>query len=231
MLDAIGAYDLVAPGYGELSARRRAYLDAVDGEILRRVPGGAESLIDVGAGDGRRALGIAARAGISQVVLAEPSAGMRGLIPAGSEVWTQRVEELAVERRFDVVLCLWNVLGHVPAGSRVAALRNLGRVSSGLIFLDVVNRYNVAECGVAVVLRRWLAGNDGDVLVKWRTGTGEVETLGHVFAASEMEEMFREAGLRVVERIVLNYGTGRRERWSLAGNFLYVVRAMGGGIA
>jgi len=227
-LDAIAAYDLVAPGYAELSERRRAYLDAVDAEISLRVPKGAASLIDVGAGDGRRALQIAKQAGIPQVVLVEPSEGMRQLIPAGVEVWDERMEALReVGREFDVVLCLWNVLGHVPSRElRVAALRNLGRMCSagGLVFLDVINRYNVAECGVGAVLRRFLSSHGGDVPVTWRTDAGEVETRGHVFTAREMEKLFGEAGLSVVERLVLNYRTGRRETRSLAGNLLYVLK-------
>jgi SAM-dependent methyltransferase len=229
VLDAIAAYDLVAPGYREMSERRRAYLDAVDAEIFRRVPSGAASLIDAGAGDGRRALQIAKQAGVPRVVLVEPSQGMRGLIPSGSEVWNERMEALPhAERKFDVVLCLWNVLGHVPGrGLRVAALRNLGQVCSagGLIFLDVLNRYNLAECGLGVVLRRFLSSHNGDVSVKWRTGAGKVETRGHVFTAREMEGLFREAGLAKVEQIVLNYETGRREAWAGAGNLLYVLRA------
>jgi 2-polyprenyl-3-methyl-5-hydroxy-6-metoxy-1,4-benzoquinol methylase len=228
-LDAIAAYDFAAPGYRELSDRRRAYLDAVDAEILRRVPWGAASLIDVGAGDGRRALRIAGHAGLSRVVLVEPSQGMRQLIPAGVEVWDERMEALReVGREFDVVLCLWNVLGHVPSRElRVAALRNLGRMCSagGLVFLDVINRYNVAECGVGVVLRRFLSSHGGDVPVKWRIVSGEVETRGHVFTAKEVTGLLQEAGLEVVERMVLNYRTGRREAWAFAGNLLYVLRA------
>jgi SAM-dependent methyltransferase len=232
VLDAIAAYDFVAPGYRELSDRRRAYLDAVDAEILRRVPEGAASLIDVGAGDGRRALQIAGRAGISQVVLVEPSEGMRQLIPAGVEVWDERMEALPdTGRKFDVVLCLWNVLGHVPSWElRVAALRNLGRVCSagGLVFLDVINRYNVAECGVGVVLRRFLAdlvsSAYNDVPVRWRTRGGVIETKGHAFTGREMEGLLREARLNVAERIVLNYRTGRREVFPTAGNALYVLR-------
>jgi len=229
VLDAIAAYDLVAPGYAELSERRRAYLDAVDAEILRLVPKGGASLIDVGAGDGRRALQIAKQAGITRVVLVEPSEGMKKLIPPGVEVWNERVEALReTSQRFDLVLCLWNVLGHVASREwRVAALRNLGRVCSagGLIFLDVINRYNVAECGVGAVLRRFLSSHGGDVPVKWRIVSGEVETRGHVFTAKEMERLFREAGLSVVERIVLNYETGRREAWVAVGNLLYVLKA------
>jgi 2-polyprenyl-3-methyl-5-hydroxy-6-metoxy-1,4-benzoquinol methylase len=229
VLSAVAAYDLVAAGYRELRERRRAYLDAVDAEILRRVPPGAASLIDVGAGDGRRALAIAERAGLSRVVLVEPSTGMRELIPAGSEVWNERIEALPdTGRRFDVVLCLWNVLGHVPGrGLRVAALKSLGRLCSagGLIFLDVINRYNVAECGIGVVARRFLFSHDGDVPVKWRIGAGEAQTRGHVFTAKEMEGMFQEASLGVAERIVLNYRTGQRESWVVSGNLMYVLKA------
>ena len=232
VLDAIAAYDLVAPGYRELSERRRAYLDAVDTEILRRLPSGAASLIDVGAGDGRRALHIAKQAGVPRVVLVEPSDGMRGLIPAGSEVWHERMEALpdAGRAEFDVVLCLWNVLGHVPGWeSRVGALRNLGRMCSagGLIFLDVLNRYNLAECGVGVVLRRFLSSHNGEVPVKWRIGGDEVNTQGYVFSANEMDKLFRDAGLKVVAREILNYRTGRREPWPVAGNLLYVLRSDG----
>jgi 2-polyprenyl-3-methyl-5-hydroxy-6-metoxy-1,4-benzoquinol methylase len=229
VLSAVAAYDLVAPGYRKLSEKRRAYLDAVDAEIVRRVPGGSAALMDVGAGDGRRALQIAERAGIRRVVLVEPSAGMRELIPAGPEVWNERIEALPdVGRVFDVVLCLWNVLGHVPGWeSRLGALRNLRRVCSagGLIFVDVLNRYNMAECGIGVVLRRFLSPRNGDVPVKWRIDGAEINTQGYIFSAHEMRTLFRDAGLRVVEREALNYRTGRREPWSLAGNLLYVLRA------
>lgn len=229
VLNAIAAYDSVAPGYAELSERRRAYLDAVDAEILRRVPSGASSLIDVGAGDGRRALEIAKRAGIRRVVLVEPSEGMRGLIPTDVEVWHDRIETLADSGpKFDVVLCLWNVLGHVPSRElRVAVLENLGQRCSagGLIFLDVINQYNIAECGVGAVVRRFFSLQNGDVPVTWKTSAGEVATQGHVFTAGEMERLFREAGLETAERIVLNYETGQREAWTVAGNFLYVLKA------
>lgn len=229
VLDAVAAYDRIASGYRQLSQRRSAYLDAVDAEISRRLPEGAASLIDLGAGDGRRALQIAAGARIPRVVLVEPSEGMRRLIPSGREVWDARMEALPdAGQKFDVVLCLWNVLGHVPSRElRVAALENLKRVCSagGLIFLDVLNQYNAVECGVGVVLRRFLSSQNGDVPVKWRTGAGEVETRGHVFTPREMVGLFREAGLIVVERMVLNYATGRRSAWSVAGNLLYVLRA------
>ena len=229
-LDVIAAYDRIAPAFRELSQARSAYLDAINSEILRRVRG-AKSLIDVGAGDGLRALKIADQAGIRSIVLVEPSAGMRELIPAGSEVWDARIETLPASlRRFDVVLCLWNVLGHVPAGLRLEALRNLSRLCSefGCLFLDVINRYNVAECGPAVVLSRFFqdltSPGDGDVSVRWRTGAGEVSTKGHVFMPSEMRNLLRNAGLSVTERVVLNYRTGRKRGLAWSGNLLYILK-------
>src|SRR6266700_4979618 len=136
-LDAISAYDSIASGFRELSQRRSAYLNAVDAEILRRIPAAA-SLLDAGAGDGRRALQIAGQAGVSEIVLVEPSSGMRTLIPPEHEVWVASIETLpATHRQFDAILCLWNVLGHVPNGAlRVAALKNLARLcsSKGWIF-------------------------------------------------------------------------------------------------
>ncbi len=234
MLDAITAYDRIAPGFRKLSQRRSAYLTAVDEEILRHIPAAAASLLDVGAGDGHRALQIAAEAGIHQIVLVEPSFGMRALIPAGWEVWDSRIETLPdTGRQFDAVLCLWNVLGHVPSGElRVTALKNLARscTSQGLIFLDVLHRYNAAECGALTVLQRLLrdmflpAEGNGEVPLKWQTGGREVITQGHVFTTGEMAKLFRGAGLTVAERIVLDYRTGQPRRWPATGNLLYVLR-------
>ena len=232
-LDAIAAYDLIAPGFRELSERRRAYLDAVDRQIVNRIPKQAKTLLDVGAGDGRRALQIAGNSDIREVVLAEPSSGMRVLIPAEYETWDAGMEALPSGRKFDVVLCLWNVLGHVSAcEQRKTALTNLANCCSdgGVIFLDVLNRYNIAECGLITVAGRWLydtlapSEENGDVNVTWNTHGNIVHTHGHVFTAREMEGLFENAGLSVVERIVLNYRNGQRLRWMTSGNPLYVLR-------
>lgn len=232
-LDSIAAYDLIAPGFRELSERRRAYLDAVDRQIVSRIPKQAKSMLDVGAGDGRRALQIAEATNIREVVLAEPSSGMRALIPAGSETWDAGMEALSSGKKFDVMLCLWNVLGHVSAcEQRVTALRNLANCCSegGVIFLDVLNRYNITECGLLTVVGRWLydtvvpSENNGNVNVTWTTQGNVVHTHGHVFTAREMERLFEKVGLSVAERIVLNYRNGQRRRWMTSGNPLYVLR-------
>src|SRR6266567_9018422 len=77
ILDPVAAYDAWAPCYTRYSQSRLPYLQAVERLILARITG-ARSLLDVGAGDGSRALRIAKSAGIGETVLLEPSEGMRG---------------------------------------------------------------------------------------------------------------------------------------------------------
>jgi len=233
-LDAISAYDLIAPGFRELSERRRAYLEAVEALVISRIPKQAKSLLDVGSGDGRRALRIAGAVGINEITLTEPSSKMRALIPEEYKTWDATVQALPPgNRRFDCVTCLWNVLGHVPTSEqRLTALRNLAHYCSenGVIFLDVLNSYNIRECGLFTVAGRWLRDtlfpneDNGDVNVTWNADGNLVHTQGHVFTAREMQELFEQAGLLVTERIALDYDTGQRRRWITSGNPLYVLR-------
>ena len=231
-LDPIAAYDRCAPRFYLLAQRRQRYLDSVDELILQRLPPAPRSLLDVGAGDGRRGFRIAQLAGVREVVLVEPSSGMRRLIPQPAEIWPQTIEELPIsDRRFDVVLCLWNVLGHIPTDAlRRQTLCRLGQLcsTSGLIFLDVVNRYNLRECGPFRVVGRMLRDalsrqSAGDVSVRWNLGEEEVKTWGHVFTLTEMSRLIEGSGLRLVERLVVDYKIGELRQSPCAGNFFYVL--------
>jgi SAM-dependent methyltransferase len=234
--DPVAAYDRLAPYYSQFSKRRDAYLRSVEEQIAARIPAGARSLLDVGAGNGTRALRITAALGIQRVVLLEPSAKMLGDTPAGCELWRMRAEELdstAPSDRFDVVTCLWNVLGHISSfDARVRALRAVAQLLSpnGMVFVDVIHRYNVRSYGATMTAARWLrdrvapSESNGDVKAHWQTTTGEISTYGHVFGDREMRRLADAAGLECVERIVIDYETGEIRRTSCAGNLLYVFR-------
>lgn len=233
-MDAVAAYDQIAPGFRELSERRRAYLDAVEALIISKISKQAKSLLDVGAGDGRRGLRIANATGIKEITLTEPSSRMRAQIPQEYETWDVTMQDLPPrDQRFDCVLCLWNVLGHVPASEqRLTALKNLANYcsESGVIFLDVLNRYNILECGLFTVAGRWLrdtllpSEDNGNVDVTWNANGNVVHAHGYVFTPKEMNGLFEKAGLSIVERIVLDYRTGQRRQWITFGNTLYVLR-------
>jgi SAM-dependent methyltransferase len=239
MLDPVTAYDRLAPVYARLSDRRRAYLDAIDRVIVAEAPPGSRSLLDVGAADGARAWRIARTAGVQDLVLLEPSAAMRSQCPAEATVWAMRAEDLRSRQgSFDLITCLWNVLGHVfPPAARVDVLRQLARLAApaGKIFVDVNHRYNARHYGVAATALRFLrdcvapGDGNGDVTVTWDIEGSPCATSGHVFTQAEFARLARAAGLGVEKRFVIDYASGQVRRRSWEGNLLYVLRSLPAG--
>ena len=234
--DPVAAYDRIAPVYARLAEKRRAYLDRIDQLILSAIPPGTRSMLDVGSGDGSRARRIAQSQGISELVLLEPSLAMQGRVAANAKVWTMRAEELhSVQSEFDVITCLWNVLGHIfPANVRIEVLRQFARLSSphGKILIDVNHRYNARHYGSLPTALRFLRDRvswdekNGDVMVTWDVGSEKCTTLGHVFTNQEFRSLARTAGLSIEKTLIVDYATGEQRRWTWQGNLLYVLRRM-----
>jgi SAM-dependent methyltransferase len=239
ILDPVEAYGRLAAHFEDVARRRGPYLKSIEERILERIPTGARRLLDVGAGDGSRALRIAEGGGRLDVVLVEPSAEMGRRVRSGIELWPLRAEALRAAdpriegRRFDVVTCLWNVLGHVrPEAARLRALEEMGALLApgGKMFVDVTHRYNARSYGLALTLGRFLKDRlafderSGDVVARWTAAGGGCATYGHVFTDGEMRALVARAGLVVVERVVVDYDTGGTTRWAFQGNLLYVMR-------
>jgi hypothetical protein len=178
---------------------------------------------------------IAASAGISRVVLAEPSAGMARHAPDSAELWRLRAEDLnaAISERFDIVTCLWNSLGHVPGDeNRRLAVSSMAQLLSptGRFFLDVNHRYNTRSYGLTATCARWLEDivfpdpRNGDVITKWTVGGTRVSTYGHVFTHREVTRLAQSAELQLEARIVVDYENGSVRRLSWLGNLLYIFR-------
>lgn len=239
MLDPVTAYDRLAPVYARVADERRAYLDAVERVIVAEVPPGSRSLLDVGAGDGARSFHIARATGMQDLVLLEPSAAMRSHCPAEATVWAMRAEDLhSRQGSFDVITCLWNVLGHIfPRAARVEVLRQFGRLAApaGRIFIDVNHRYNARHYGAAATAVRFLrdrvapGDRNGDVTVTWDIKGSPCVTSGHVFTQAEFARVARAAGLSIEKRFVIDYSSGEVRRRSWEGNLLYVLRSLPAG--
>jgi 2-polyprenyl-3-methyl-5-hydroxy-6-metoxy-1,4-benzoquinol methylase len=171
--------------------------------------------------------------GVQRLVLLEPSAAMRGNAPRGAAVWTLRAEELhTVEAEFDVITCLWNVLGHIfPSLARTEVLCQFARLVSprGKVFVDLNHRYNARHYGVLPTALRFARDSllprdsNGDVAVAWEVDGARATTTGHVFTDAEFRSMARAAGLTVEKRWVLDYATGETRRWSIEGHMLYAL--------
>lgn len=229
-------FELLAPHYRQYAEGRSAYLSAIDSEVAVRLRG--NSLLDVGSGDGIRAAKLARAAGLARVVLCEPSAAMRRLCPTGFPLLDLHAEELdRCREQFDNITCLWNVLGHVATREgRLRALRNLRRLlrPSGLLMLDVNNRYNGREYGWRRVAGNWWRDRrhpdraDGERTFDIEVGGRVLRGSGYVFAPGEIEALCGDSGLRVNERIAFDYRNGRRVRSPFAGQLFYVLTGIPG---
>jgi SAM-dependent methyltransferase len=238
LLDPVAAYDRVAPVYARLAEQRKAYLDAVDRLVAAEIPPGSRSLLDAGAGYGARASRIAQAAGVRHLVLLEPSVVMRSHCPAEATIWAMRAEDLhCQEGSFDVITCLWNVLGHIlPFAARGEVLRQFARLASpaGRIFVDVNHRYNARHYGALATAKRFLwdrispGDGNGDVTVAWNIDGNRCATIGHVFTQGEFTSLSRAAGLSIEKRFVIDYASGQLRRRSFEGNLLYVLRRPSG---
>lgn len=228
------AYDALARHYRDIKARRADYLAAVDAAVVAGAPAGRGALLDVGAGDGERGMALACRLGIARVVLCEPSQGMAELCRRFPEAILWRADAAAMpldQGSFDVIVCLWNVLGHIPdREGRLAALSRMAALLApgGRLFLDVNNRYNAPAYGRVRVAWRmlldWLRPDDrrGDVRFAWEVGGRRIPASGHLFTPAEMRGLFARAGLAVLACQNIDYVTGQRSRLPWRGQRLYV---------
>jgi len=113
----IDSYDALAPLYRHYCARREPYLKAIDRLVIEHAPAGATSLLDIGSGDGVRARSIADALAVKKLVLVEPSPAMAALClkqPAVHVLRTTAERLTGTEGSFDVITCLWNILGLIP---------------------------------------------------------------------------------------------------------------------
>lgn len=237
ILDPVTAYDRIAPVFARIAEKRRPYLDSIDRLVIAGIPPGSRSMLDVGSGDGKRARRIAKAWDIAELVLVEPSVAMQGG-KLDARLQTMRAEDLhLLHGEFDVITCLWNVLGHIfPYAGRLEVLRQFARLLSpeGRIFIDVQHRYNARHYGAIPTTLRLLHDHlrwnetTGDVVVAWaiQKDVEEVRctTRGHVFTHQEFHSLAQAAGLHIETRFVVDYATGQCRRWSIEGHLLYVLR-------
>ncbi len=228
-------YDALAPFYRKYSSGKASYLDAIDELIIARIPPGARSLLDIGAGDGVRAAKIAHERGIATLVLVEPSEPMRQLCQqlTPTAIWPLEAQHLPDDGpSFDVITCLWNVLGHIPTyAEREQALRKMAALLNpgGLLFFDVNNRHNAASYGWRRVAKNYISDllspdpRHGDVSFQWSINGTTIAAMGHLFTQAEVKRLLAQAGLHIRRRSVVDYRSGSEGRFVFQGQLLYEV--------
>lgn len=214
------SYDALAPHFAAYARSRASYCDGVDRVILSWLGGRTGTWLDVGSADGGRAVRLATAARATRLVLSDPSPSMAALCRqhGGFEVWPTAAEDLApAPGRFDIVTCLWNVLGVIDGqAQRLVALTRMRDLLApdGRVFVDVHNRYNARTAGPFRVLARrvrdgvWPSDANGSVTFTWRVSGEQIDSRGYLFTTGEMRRLTARAGLRTINRCFIDYGTG-----------------------
>ena len=215
------------------SERRGNYLAAVDQLVLNYA---RNPMLDVGSGDGIRAMRIAEQANISTLILVEPGDDM---FEAANSVGALRVVKAKAEDlesvdfglKFKIITCLWNVMGNVEHQSRLQALTNMAELldPEGVIILDVNNKYNVRHYGWQNLWNNSIQDlhfpkpTNGDFSYSVKLNDVVISQTAHFFNLFEIPSLASNAGLKIIESQVLDYATGEKRPTSLEGNLVYVL--------
>ena len=123
-------YDKFALRYDNYSGKKSDYLDAIDKLIIDRIKNeGYKNMLDIGTGSGTRILKIAKKSGINRLTITDPSTQMfkkcqdlkqsERIIIDAFKICAEDLDRISKRfDRFDVVTCLWNVMGHIADENR-----------------------------------------------------------------------------------------------------------------
>ena len=195
-----------------------AYCDGVDRLIASWLPSQASTMLDVGSGDGVRAVQLASSLGID-ALCSDPSQPMSEQCRSHHRgtVLTCAAEALPSNAgAFDVITCVWNVLGAIEEPERrLAALHGMKeRLALAGLFVDVHNRYNVAAAGLRRVVARMArdlvtpSQANGLVSFTWRS-TASAFQPADICSDPEMRRLFAAARLTPVRHAFVHYDTGQ----------------------
>ncbi|MGZ2259835.1 class I SAM-dependent methyltransferase [Roseobacter sp. A03A-229] len=235
-MSAATIYDAFAQKYRSYSETKSAYINAVDEMICDALDGQAGVVLDYGAGDGVRGAGLAARINPEEFYQADVSAEM---ITRCQSVGVAKEVFQALEANWsddlppiNTILCLWNVLGHVPdTDGRRKLLADLNSLlcAGGRLFIDVNNRHYVGYGRLKVLGRRIIDTlrpdySRGDVQFNWAIDGVDYPASGHFFTPAEMRDLLTTAGFLIDESKATDYVTGAISSDLTQGQLFFVAR-------
>lgn len=232
-------YDRLAPYFSSYSKRKQLYLDSIDKIIIGLIDRKGKNMLDVGAGDGIRGNKIFKNLRFKKIVSIDNSSKMISLYKRRFKSKAYKLDissddTTVILDKFDVITCLWNVLGHIPTqGKRIKALINMKEFlkDDGRIFIDVSSRYNAKYYGWIKALSNIIKdlmfpfGNNGDFGYKLRISDSiSIPSSNHFFTPHEMKTLIEKAGLSIDRQFYVNYSTGIIESTFLKGSIFYVLK-------
>jgi len=241
MTSSIKFYNKFAPYFDHYSAKKNLYINSIDKLILNNLPTPKNKIIDIGCGDGQRGKRLLKNIKGASLLMIDNSPNMLAL---SNKLKTDRINVMRadisgidaqniINDKFNIVLCLWNVLGHIPTSKkRLTALNNMRNLltPNGRIYIDVNNRYNIIQYGLKNVIINIIKD-----IYKTRSENGDfnftikasphlkLNTKSHIFAPAEITNLIKQAKLNILKKISVNYSNGAIEKSILKGQLFYIL--------
>lgn len=242
MIKSEELYDQFAPYFHLYSRKKQLYLNSVDRLILLNLPTKTDHILDIGAGDGVRGYNLFRKIKAKKITMIDNSSKMIDLLKKYSAKnckilkcnISSHGEIFKISSKFDIILCLWNVLGHISSNQkRITALKNMRGLlnNNGKIYIDVSNRYNISHYGCKKVVGNIkrdifspsIKNGDFDYLIKIKEDI-TIESSCHFFNPFEMMGLVRKAGLVIDKNFYVNYKTGKKEKMFFQGHLFYILK-------
>ncbi len=223
-------YNHLANEYIKQSSSRIAYLNAIDEIIIKMTKNNISNYLDIGCGDGRRSLKISSEIGVTDnIILVDDSNKMLNKLNESDKIQVNNssIFDFSSPIKFNLITCLWNVLGHFPSKDlRIQFFKKIDELldANGILIFDVNNRYNISHYGYNNV-----AGNlQRDFLKEidsgWFTlGSENNKTNVYIHSPFDITEYIAETNLRLESTKFIDYSTGEEKETFFEGQLLYKI--------
>lgn len=230
-------YNSLAPFYDRCLHERINYIKAIDNIVRASLGADVRSVLDLGAGNGIRINNILKDKSkqIKQVYLVENAPKMLEYIYANQKYHIIQQDfskkEFDLQRKFDCITCLWNVMGHVERDNVLTALNNMAKhlSPSGFAIIDINNRKNIKQYGIHAI-KNWFRDlffydyATGDIIFDINITGNKIKSQVHLFSKTEFDKLIEKSNLQIQKCYYINYNTGKKEYFSFCGQLCYILR-------
>ncbi len=231
MKDSKAYYDHLATSYNTESDNRKNYLTAVDKYIAKSVNNiRVYNFLDIGAGNGNRSIEIANSISVEkEIVLIDSSSKM---LENASKLENVKAHNTSVfdfntSTKFDLITCLWNVLGHFNTKEeRIQLFKKISTLLApkGVFIFDVNNRYNINHYGLHNVEQNLKNDTLNIKDAGWFTlGEKTNQTRVYMHSPFDINTYIDQTDLSVEEIKYIDYTTGETKPTFFEGQLVYKI--------
>ncbi|PHR74603.1 MAG: hypothetical protein COA67_00580 [Lutibacter sp.] len=223
-------YNSLANTYSVQVNDRIKYLNAIDDFIINDNLNVVDNYLDIGCGDGRRSVKISESINVKyETILVDDSLKMLSKFEGKPNIKTfnQSIFDFNHSDKFNLITCLWNVLGHFPSKEAIISLFqkiNDLLVNGGAFIFDVNNRYNISHYGYENVERNLKNDKLNMENNGWfKLGNEPNQTKVYVHSPFDIEEYLLDTDLILEQVKYIDYKTGEPKETFFEGQLLYKI--------